>query len=75
MTMRFSVKVGELEVNVKKALSPSRSPSTVFDLAAAELRAVDAGMELSDFEVVDAATADSLRNIPVSGYFPVDPPT
>ena len=74
-TMRFSVKVGELEVNVEKALSPSHSPSTVFDLAAADLRAVFAGMELSDFEMVDAATAHSPGSVPVSGHFPVDPPT
>ena len=75
MSMRFSVKVGELEVTVVKALSPSDCYSSVFDVAAAELRAVIAKMELSALEVVDVATADSLGNVPVSGHFPVDPPT
>ena len=75
MTMRFSVKVGELEVTVVKALSPSDCHSTVFDLAAAELRAVIASVDHSGFEVVDDATADSLGNVSVSGHAPVDPPT
>ena len=75
MTMRFSVKVGELEFTVIKDLNPSDCYSTVFDVAAAELRAVIASVDHSGFEVVDDATADSLGNVPVSGHLPVDLPT
>ena len=64
--MRLSVQVGDLEVNVVKALSPSDCPSTVFDLAAAELKAVIAVMDHSGFEVVDVATAVSSVGPPIS---------
>ena len=78
MSMRLSVKVGELEVTVVKALCLSGSHSSVFDVAAAELRAVILCMDQSGFEVVDDATVDSLRNVTVSGdpsTSNVDPPT
>ena len=78
MSMRLSVKVGELEVTVVKALCMSGSHSIVFDVAAAELRAVILRMDQSGFEVVDDATVDSLGNVTVSGDPPtsnVDPPT
>ena len=42
-----------------KALSPSDCHSTVFDLAAADLKAIIAVMDRSGFEVVDVATAVS----------------
>ena len=58
-----------------KALSPSACATTVFDVAAAELRAVIASTDQSGFEVVDNATVDSLGNVPVSGHLPVDLPT
>jgi hypothetical protein len=76
--MRLSVKVGELEVTVVKALRMSGSHSSVFDVAAAELRAVILCMDQSGFEVVDDATVDSPGNSTVSGdpsTSNVDPPT
>ena len=75
MSTRLSVKVGELEVTVVKALSLSACATTVFDVAAAELRAVLVGVDQSGFEAVDDATVDSLGFVPVSGHLPVDLPT
>ena len=74
MSTRLSVKVGEMEVTVVKALSPLDCISTVFDVAAAQLRGVIASADNSGFEAVDDATVAALGTGAVSGDLLVDLP-